>query len=63
MGGQKYFSQGRKDAEKKLISFCRVGTAHHRSVPIKSSLSGNARPTLETKNYFYFFLRPCENLF
>ena len=40
----------------KLVSFCRVGIAHHHGMSISCALSGNARPTLLQK-YNCFSLR------
>jgi len=42
----------------KLVSFCRVGIAHHNGVSIDCTLSGNARPTV-LQTYNCFSLRLC----
>jgi len=43
-------------AQRKAVSFCRVGIAHHHGTSIGCILSGNARPTFFT-NLLLFFSR------
>ncbi len=46
--------KGRKERKENLVSFCRVGIAHHHGMSKGCILSGNARPTLlQTYNCFF----------